>query len=289
MSKREYKSSVFSMLLEEPEYALDVYNALNGTDYCDAGMVKVQRIDGGVLLSVRNDASFLIDSFFNVYEHQSTYNPNMPLRFMIYFSGLMWDFIKLHDYDLYSTRKIPVPTPRFVVFYNGLNERPAKEVFHLSDLYEHQCDEYDLDLTCVAYNINPGYNKELEKDSKVLYGYMTFVQKVRTYDEEKDDLEESINHAIDECISEGILADFFERRRFEVVENALLDMTFEKREKLIARDNRELGREEGIEIGLRILINTLKNISEDFDYVYNMVVGNKEYAACTKEEIRKYF
>ncbi len=74
-----------------------------------------------------------------------------------------------------------------------------------------------------------------------------------------------------------------------MVENALLDMTFEKREKLIARDNRELGREEGIEIGLRILINTLKNISEDFDYVYNMVVGNKEYAACTKEEIRKYF
>ncbi len=297
MSKREYKSSVFSMLLEEPEYALDVYNALNGTDYCDAGMIKVQRIDGGVLLSVRNDASFLIDSYFNVYEHQSTYNPNMPLRFMIYFSGLMWDFIKLHDYDLYSTRKIPVPTPRFVVFYNGLNERPAKEVFHLSDLYEHQCDEYDLDLTCVAYNINPGYNKELEKDSKVLHGYMTFVQKVRTYDEEKDDLEESINHAIDECISEGILVDFFERRRFEVVENALLDMTFEKREKLIARDNRELGREEGLEIGreegleigLRTLINTLKNISEDFDYVYNMVVRNKEYASCTKEEIRKYF
>jgi len=285
MSKREYKSSVFSMLLEEPEYALDVYNALNGTDYCDAGMVKVQRIDGGVLLSVRNDASFLIDSFFNVYEHQSTYNPNMPLRFMIYFSELMWDFIKLHDYDLYSTRKIPVPTPRFVVFYNGLNERPAKEVFHLSDLYEHQCDEYDLDLTCVVYNINPGYNKELEKDSKVLYVYMTFVQKVRMYDEEKEDLEESINHAIDECISEGILADFFERRRFEVVENALLDMTFEKREKLIARDNRELGREEG----LSALINTLKNISEDFDYVYNMVVSNKEYAACTKEEIQKYF
>lgn len=285
MSKREYKSSVFSMLLEEPEYALDVYNALNGTDYCDAGMVKVQRIDGGVLLSVRNDASFLIDSFFNVYEHQSTYNPNMPLRFMIYFSELMWDFIKLHDYDLYSTRKIPVPTPRFVVFYNGLNERPAKEVFHLSDLYEHQCDEYDLDLTCVAYNINPRYNKELEKDSKVLYGYMTFVQKVRMYDEEKENLEESINHAIDECISEGILADFFERRRFEVVESALLNMTFEKREKLIARDNREMGREEG----LRALINTLKNISEDFDYVYNMVVSNKEYAACTKEEIEKYF
>ncbi len=82
-----------------------------------------------------------------------------------------------------------------------------------------------------------------------------------------------------------------------MVENALLDMTFEKREKLIARDNRELGREEGLEIGreegleigLRTLINTLKNISEDFDYVYNMVVRNKEYASCTKEEIRKYF
>ena len=251
MSMREYKSGVFSMLLEDAQYALDVYNALNGTGYDDTDMVEIVKLDGGVLLSVRNDASFLIDSVFNVYEHQSTYNPNMPLRFLIYFSDLMWDFVKLHDYDLYSSRRIPVPTPKFVVFYNGTVSRPAKEVFRLSDLYEHKCEEYDLELTCVVYNINPGYNDELANDSMVLHGYTAFVEKVRRYDRESNDLKEAINRAIDECIDEGILSEFFKRRRHEVEERALLDMTFERREKLIARDNRELGREEGIQQGIQ--------------------------------------
>jgi hypothetical protein len=145
MSKREYKSSVFSMLLEEPE----------------------------------------IDAFLNLYEHQSTYNPNMPLRFMLYFSDMMWDFVDEKDYNMYGSRRIPVPTPKFVVFYNGTEKRPAREVIRLSDSYEHKCEDYDLDLVCTVYNINQGCNDEMQKNSKVLLGYTTFIEKVRTYERKK--------------------------------------------------------------------------------------------------------
>ena len=198
MSVREYKSSVFTMLEEIPEYALSTYNALNGTSYEDPGMITIQKV-------------------------------------------------KAFDYDIYGRRMIPIPTPKFVVFYNGLEERPEQEEFHLSDSYEHKCECYDLDLSCVVYNINPGFNEELQQKSRVLLGYTTFVEKVRLHENKAADLRAAINRAIDECIKENILAEFFMSRRAEVLEMAVLDFTFERREKLIARDSRE----EGLEIGRR--------------------------------------
>jgi hypothetical protein len=146
---------------------------------------------------------------------------------------------------MYGSRRIPVPTPKFVVFYNGTEKRPAREVIRLSDSYEHKCEDYDLDLVCTVYNINPGCNDEMQKNSKVLLGYTTFVEKVRTYERKMDSLEKAINQAIDECIKENILAEFFTKRRAEVLEMAVHDFTFERQLKLTARDSREEGREQG--------------------------------------------
>ena len=267
MSVREYKSSVFTMLEETPEYALSTYNALNGTNYEDPGMVTIQKVKGRVLLSIRNDASFLLDMYFNMYEHQSTPNANMPLRFMLYFSEYMWDYVKVLDYDIYGRRRIPIPTPKFVVFYNGKEERPEREEFHLSDSYEHKCECYDLDLSCVVYNINPGYNEELQQKSGVLVGYTAFVEKVRAYENGAADLRAAINRAIDECIAEDILAEFFKSRRAEVLEMAVLDFTFERREKLIARDSREEGRTEGIEIGYNQVAEKMLKADKPFEEI----------------------
>jgi hypothetical protein len=162
---------------------------------------------------------------------------------------MMWDFVDEKDYNMYGSRRIPVPTPKFVVFYNGTEKRPAREVIRLSDSYEHKCEDYDLDLVCTVYNINPGCNDEMQKNSKVLLGYTTFVEKVRTYERKMDSLEKAINQAIDECIRENILAEFFTKRRAEVLEMAVHDFTFERQLKLTARDSREEGRIEGHEAG----------------------------------------
>ncbi len=250
---REYKSDLFSMLMEVPEYALEVYNVLNDSHYTDPTEIRIMKLEKGILLTIRNDASFVLDSYLNLYEHQSTYNPNMPLRFLIYFSNLMQEFIKQQEFDLFGRRQIPIPTPRFVIFYNGLEIRPDREEMRLSDAYEHREERYDLDLLCVAYNINPGYNDVIQQNSRVLSGYTTFVEKVRRFAGQQVILKDAIRHAVDECVRDGILAEFFKEHRREVVEMAALDFTFERREELIRRDSLEegliAGRQEGLIVG----------------------------------------
>lgn len=91
---REYKSDVFSMMLRIPEYALDVYNAMNGSDYTNAELIEIILLENGISLSIRNDASFFISNYLNLYEHQSTYSPNAPLRFLIYLTNLMKDIVE---------------------------------------------------------------------------------------------------------------------------------------------------------------------------------------------------
>lgn len=245
MSVREYKSNVFAMLLEVPNYALEVYNALNGSSYEDVSLLEIKKLNSGIILSMRNDASFLLDSYMNLYEHQSTSNPNMPLRFLLYFSSILQDMVAQKEYDLYGKKQIPIPTPKFVVFYNGVEARPEKETMRLSDAFLQKNEHYQLELMCEVYNINPGNNIDVMKNSHVLSGYTDFVEKVREKMVENKDIKEAVSEAIDECIKEGILKDFFQKNRKEVEEVAALDFTFERREELIRRDSFEEGKEEG--------------------------------------------
>ncbi len=244
---REYKSDVFSMLMEEPRNALEVYNALNHSDYSNPEEIEIITTNHGISLSIRNDASFIIDRQINYYEHQSTFNPNMPLRCLIYYVNDLEKYVKYQNRDLYSSRMIKLPTPHFVIFYNGFDEVPETEIMRLSAAFYHKTEEPELEVICTAYNINPTFNEELKSKSGVLYGYVVFVEKVRAYNESMDSLQEAIQRAIDECIEENILKEFFLARRDEVTKMTEIDMTFETREKLIRRDAREEGREEGRE------------------------------------------
>ena len=118
---REVKSDVFSMLMEIPENALQVYNAVNGSNYTDPSLVQVTTLKKGISLSIRNDASIIVDMHLNIYEHQSTYNPNMSLRSLIYLVEIIKPLIK--NEDLFGRKLIKIPTPKFVVVYNGKEER----------------------------------------------------------------------------------------------------------------------------------------------------------------------
>ena len=173
----------------------------------------------------------------------------MPLRFLLYFSSILQDMVAQKEYDLYGKKQIPIPTPKFVVFYNGVEARPEKETMRLSDAFLQKNEHYQLELMCEVYNINPGNNIDVMKNSHVLSGYTDFVEKVREKMVENKDIKEAVSEAIDECIKEGILKDFFQKNRKEVEEVAALDFTFERREELIRRDSFEEGKEEGREEG----------------------------------------
>ena len=242
---REYKSDVFSLIMGVPRYALQTYNILNHTELDNPDEVKMERLESGISLSRRNDASFIVNADLNFYEHQSTYNPNMPLRGLIYFVGAMKDFIK--GRDLFGRTQIKIPVPHFVVFYNGLELRPEVEYLKLSDSFMKPTDDPDLELKCVVYNINKGYNTDMISNCEALRGYMMFVEQVRKYDAKADDPEDAVEKAIQYCIDHNVLRDFFIENREEVSKMAIIDMTWEKREPIIRREERE----KGISIGER--------------------------------------
>ena len=206
MANREYKSDVFSMLLEDRARALDVYNAMAGTAYTDPEIIEIHTLESGVSLTVPNDASFVVsmDSVLNIYEHQSTYNPNMPLRELIYFVTIIKKLIE--NRYLLSHKLVKIPTPKFAVFYNGGETRPEREVLKLSDAYENQSDEPQLELMCTVYNINPGNNEDLKKRSQTLREYMIFVgyvnENLAKAKKGEKDYEVAIRDAVNRCIAE---------------------------------------------------------------------------------------
>ena len=238
---REYKSDVFSMLLEDKANALEVYNALNDSDYDRPEDVEIILLEKGISLSIRNDATFIIDMYMNFYEHQSTYNPNMPLRDLIYYANTMEKRLKQEKRDLFSRQLIKIPTPRFAVFYNGTEKRPEREIMRLSDAFVHPLEVPEMELICTVYNINPECNGELLEKSEVLRGYMTFVELVRKLEREYNSLETAIDRAMEECIRQHIFEDFFRGRKDEVRKMTQLDFTWERREELIRMEERAMG------------------------------------------------
>lgn len=256
---REYKSDVISMMLQIPEYALDVYNAMNDSVYTDPDMIQIMRLENGISLSVRNDASFFISNYLNLYEHQSTYSPNAPLRFLIYLTNLLKKTIRKRD--LYSRKRVQIATPHFAVFYNGTEKRPEKEVLKLSDAFINQTDTPEIELTVTVYNINPNNNTQLLEKSEVLRGYMIFVNHVRenlehqkkiaqNAPEYEEELEVAINEAIDYCVKHHIMEEFFRENRNEVTKSMVLDYTWERREELIRAEEYEDGKREGYAAGI---------------------------------------
>ena len=259
---REYKSDVFSMLLEEKKNALLLYNALNDSDYTNPDDVEMCTLEKGISLTVRNDASFVIDSSLNIYEHQSTVCPNMPLRSLIYVANHLEKRIKQQRLNLFGHTLVKIPTPKFIVFYNGKENQPEKYEYKLSDCFEKEIDNPQLELKCIVYNINKGNNAELLNRCGFLKDYMIFIDYVRYYYDEKNlSLGDSIEYAINRCIDEDVLKDFLINRREEVAKVTNLDFTFERQIELereeaenkgLLRGREEgmsLGREEGMELG----------------------------------------
>ena len=239
VGNREFKSDVFGMLMEEPGYALEVYNALNHSDYRDPALVDVCNLERGISLSVRNDAAFILDMNLSVYEHESTICPNMPLRALIYVTNILEQWVKKKN--IYGRKLVKIPTPRFAVFYNGVEEQPEQYQLKLSDAYASMTEEPELELTCTVYNINSGKNRELLSECPVLEQYMVFVRYVREglemYPEK--DLAKAIDGAVDRCIEEGVLREFLMKRREEVTKVTQLDYTFDRRIELEREDARE--------------------------------------------------
>lgn len=250
-ANRLYKSRLFVMIFENKEKLLELYNAVSGRNYEDPDLLEINTLDNAIYMSMKNDISFLIDARLSLYEHQSTYSPNLPLRFLLYLADLYSDMT--YDTNLYGSKMIKIPAPRFVVFYNGQQEQPDRRILKLSDLYTKE-DEHALELEVLMLNINKGHNRELLEASHTLWEYAEYTGRVREY-ARKDTIERAVERAVSECIQEGILKEFLEKNKAEAMKVSIYEYDEERH----IRQEREDAWEEGEQAGeKKILKNQIQ-------------------------------
>ena len=237
-ANREYKDTVFRMLFMDRENLLSLYNAICGTSYEKSEELEIVTLENAIYMGMKNDLAFIIDTNLFLYEHQSTYNANMPLRDLFYISG---EYQKLIDHrSLYSSTLQKIPAPNFIVFYNGTEKKEERWVSYLSEAYENLSGEPNLELKVITLNINEGYNKELMEQCRILKEYSLYVSMVREYARDME-LNEAVELAVNECIRKGILTEFLQKSKAEVIAVSIFEYDKEEEERKLRKAEFEAG------------------------------------------------
>ncbi|OON98720.1 MAG: hypothetical protein ATN35_03820 [Epulopiscium sp. Nele67-Bin004] len=249
---RQVKDTLLRALLQSKKVKIELYNALNGSNYTeDVELIDIT-LEDVIYLQVKNDVSFLIGNTLNIYEHQSTYNPNMPLRTLFYYVRQLEQLVD--KAKLYGSKLVEIPTPKFVELYNGTRKRPEVSTIKLSEAYiEKGVDGEnigDIELTVTVYNINKGFNKNLMELSPTLEGYSYLIDRVRQNEKSGLDKVEAIKEAINNSIEQNKLKDFLKMKGSEAMGFILSEYDAKAVEEVFRTEAYEDGYEVGIEKGM---------------------------------------
>ena len=229
---------------EDKEDRLSLYNALNGTSYNNVGDITITTIEDAIYIKMKNDVSLLLDGNMPLWEQQSSLNPNMPVRGLMYFGNLYDSYIKVNELNIYGKKLQKIPTPQYIVFYNGEEDCRPVEKLKLSDAFINK-SEGGFEWTATVYNLNRGKNEELLKKCKPLSEYMELVNRIRDNRKKGMDVKEAVDAAVNSCIADGIMKAFLRKHKAEVLSVCITEFD----EKVFVKGIREEGIEEGIEIG----------------------------------------
>ena len=257
---RNYKDTVFRMLFSDRKNLLSLYNAVNQKHYTDPEDLEIVTLENAIYMGMKNDLAFIIDTNLYLYEHQSTYNPNMPLRDLFYISN---EYQKLLDKkSLYSSSLQKIPAPNFIELYNGTDTLSDFSEHRLSSAFENLSGEPKLELIVTVLNINEGHNALLMEHCQTLKEYSQYVAKVRKYAAGMP-LDQAVKYAVDECIKENILADFLRKNRTEVISMSIFEYDKEEEEKKLRKAEFEAGVEAGEKSGIQKgVLNTARHLLE---------------------------
>lgn len=273
-TNREYKDRLFTFIFgnnDNKEWTLSLYNAVNGSDYKNPDDIKLNTIDNVVYMGMKNDVSFLIGDTMNLYEQQSTFNPNMPMRFLIYAGMLYSKYIEGNNgYYRFSNRQQKAPTPKCVCFYNGTDAKQDRVILSLADTFEENSAP-DIEVKVTMININYGHNKDLLNACKPLNEYVWFIDKIRTK-EKNIDIDKAVDEALHEMPDNFLIKPFIMANKAEVKymciteydeSRAMSELRAEER-----AEGREEGRAEGIVEGIAKgktegILNTLSGLVKD--------------------------
>ena len=276
---REYKDRLFVFIFgrnENRKWTLNLYNAVNGSSYTDADAIEINTIEDSVYMGMRNDVSFLFHSEFNLYEQQSTYNPNMPLRKLMYLGKLYDKYRIQNELDIYGSKLIEIPVPRLITFYNGKDDVDDR-ILRLSDAFPKDADPslFDVDVRVKMINVNLGHNKQLLDACKPLFEYSWLIDEIRKNLKELGK-EDAVDKAILDMPRDYELYSFLLAHRAEVKDMFITEYDEAEHMRLLKRDAKEEGREDE---RIRNLAEMIKNGGTDDDL--------KRFLNASDEEITK--
>ncbi|MGN0277844.1 MAG: hypothetical protein ACI4C4_00675 [Lachnospiraceae bacterium] len=270
---RTYKDRVFRLLFNDKKRLLTLYNALNDTSYTNAEDLTVNTLENAIFMKMKNDVSFIIDCDMCLYEHQSTYCPNMPLRGFLYFADLFKIHIK--DADLSVPKRIMIPVPKYIVFYNGTERKEEEFTQKLSDSFEEK-QEGCIELTVRTININYGHNRELMEKCKPLADYSYFIATIRKKPETKS-LQNAVEESVETCIKQNILKDFLSEQKAEVIAMSIYEYNEDYVKKTLYEEGYDAGKNEGqSEAILKNVESVMQNLHIDLEHACKILNINVE-------------
>ena len=245
----KYKDTVFRMLFSDKANLLSLYNAMNKTRCDNLDELRVVTLENAIYMEVKNDIAFLLGDCLHLYEHQSTRNPNLPLRFLQYIAAEYQKLIETEKKNLYSRSLIKLPAPKFVVFYNGTEDTKDHETMRLSSAFARaeenaNNEKSKLELEVDVYNINAGRNKAILNACETLKNYAEFVRRIRE-NQKTMSFESAVKKAVDDCIRDGILEDFLRANRSEVLGMSIFEFDREEYLNMVRTEEYEEGKAEG--------------------------------------------
>lgn len=202
--------------------------------------------------------SFLISGDLNLYEQQSTYNPNMPVRLLQYAGHLFERHIKENKLNKYGNTILTLPVPRLIVFYNGRQDQPEEQILRLSDSFPEGAVS-DIEVNVRMINVNYGQNTRMLEMCRPLYEYSWIIQKIRENknENESEEIGEAIDKAISELPDDFIVKSFLETHKAEVRGMLATEYNEEEAMEQFKEDGRREGREKTIS-------ENIKSVMESF-------------------------
>lgn len=251
----KYKDSLFRRVFgaedkRSARWRLELYNALSGRNHTNPDDLEITTLENVIYIKIKNDVSFLVDSQMNLWEHQSTMNPNMPLRGLFYFAVLYQKHLATIDEALFTTKLVKVPAPQYVVFYNGDDEAEDINKLRLSDAFIDFDSPGDFEWTATMININKNHNERLHKSCKALYDYCIFVDRIKSNIKSGMKKEAAIDEAIDWAAKENLFEGFIKEQRAEVRMDLLTEFDQEQYDRIRRREGYEAGVSDGITQGI---------------------------------------
>ena len=275
MIQREHKDRLFSSLFgreEHKEWSLCLYNALNHSHYTNKDDIEINTIENVLYLGMKNDVSFIMMDELNLYAHQSTYNPNMPVRELVYAGMLYSKYIEQRDLNIYSSRIIRIPVPRIVVFFNGTDDVEDEVILELKDAFPESADASKADISVRArmLNINYGKNAELLEACRPLWEYSKLNADIRN-NMKTMEKEAAVGKAIDDMAPDSVIKPYIIGNKAEVTRMILTDYNEEETMRRFKEEYLEEGRQSIID---QLIADGKLTPSEAEQYKATNPIGN---------------